>query len=143
MNVDAILRTKGTDVATTRPDATLADVAQVLSEKKIGALVVSADGATVDGIVSERDIVRKIAEHGAAALNMSIGDAMTRDVVTCTRKDSLQDLMSTMSGRRIRHLPVVEDGQLCGMVSIGDVVKLRLEEVESEAEALRGFITGG
>ncbi|MEE8270159.1 MAG: CBS domain-containing protein [Alphaproteobacteria bacterium] len=143
MNVDAILRTKGTDVATTRPDATLADVAQVLSEKKIGALVASADGATVDGIVSERDIVRKIAEHGAAALNMSIGDAMTRDVVTCTRKDSLQDLMSTMSGRRIRHLPVVEDGQLCGMVSIGDVVKLRLEEVESEAEALRGFITGG
>ena len=143
MNVDAILRTKGTDVATTRPDATLADVAQVLSEKKIGALVASTDGATVDGIVSERDIVRKIAEHGAAALNMSIGDAMTRDVVTCTRKDSLQDLMSTMSGRRIRHLPVVEDGQLCGMVSIGDVVKLRLEEVESEAEALRGFITGG
>ena len=143
MNVDAILRTKGTDVATTRPDATLADVAQVLSEKKIGALVASTDGATVDGIVSERDIVRKIAEHGAAALNMSIGDAMTRDVVTCTRKDSLQDLMSTMSGRRIRHLPVVVDGQLCGMVSIGDVVKLRLEEVESEAEALRGFITGG
>jgi CBS domain-containing protein len=143
MNVEIILKTKGSEVATTKPDAPLAAVAGELATRKIGALVVSADGNSVDGIVSERDIVRSIAESGAAALDKPVSTVMTRDVFTCSQKDSMQDLMATMSKKRIRHLPVTEDGKLCGMISIGDVVKYRLEEVEYEAEALRGFIAGG
>jgi len=143
MNVEIILKTKGDKVATTKPDATLAEVAGELSARKIGALVVSADGDTVVGIISERDIVRTIAETGAEALTQPVSTAMTRDVFTCSLHDSVQDLMATMSQKRIRHLPVTEDDKLCGMISIGDVVKYRLEEVEYEAEALRGFIAGG
>lgn len=143
MNVEIILKTKGSDVATTKPDTTLATVAGELATRKIGALVVSADGSGVDGIVSERDIVRSIADSGAAALDKPVSTAMTRDVFTCALNDSVQELMATMSQKRIRHLPVTEDGKLCGMISIGDVVKYRLEEVEYEAEALRGFIAGG
>lgn len=143
MNVEIILKAKGHEVATTKPDATLAAVAGDLVARKIGALVVSTDGDSVDGIISERDIVRAIAEAGAAALEKPVSSAMTRDVFTCSRKDSVQELMSTMSQKRIRHLPVTEDGKLCGMISIGDVVKFRIEEVEYEAEALRGFIAGG
>lgn len=143
MNVEIILKTKGSDVATTKPDATLAAVAGELASRKIGALVVSADGNQVDGIVSERDIVRAVAEAGSECLSKPVSTAMTRDVFTCSRNDSVQELMSTMSQKRIRHLPVIEDGKLCGMISIGDVVKYRLEEVEYEAEALRGFIAGG
>jgi len=143
MNVEIILKAKGDEVATTKPDATLAAVAGDLVARKIGALVVSTDGDSVDGIISERDIVRAIAEAGAAALEKPVSSAMTRDVFTCSRKDSVQELMSTMSQKRIRHLPVTEDGKLCGMISIGDVVKFRIEEVEYEAEALRGFIAGG
>lgn len=143
MNVEIILKTKGDKVATTKPDATLAEVAGELSARKIGALVVSADGDTVVGIISERDIVRTIAEAGAEALTKPVSTAMTRDVFTCSLHDSVQDLMATMSQKRIRHLPVTEDDKLCGMISIGDVVKYRLEEVEYEAEALRGFIAGG
>jgi len=143
MNVEIILKAKGSEVATTKPDATLAAVAGDLVARKIGALVVSTDGDSVDGIISERDIVRAIAEAGAAALDKPVSSAMTRDVFTCSRNDSVQELMSTMSQKRIRHLPVTEDGKLCGMISIGDVVKFRIEEVEYEAEALRGFIAGG
>lgn len=143
MNVEIILKAKGSEVATTKPETTLATVAGELAGRKIGALVVSADGDRVDGIVSERDIVRSIAEAGAAALDKPVSTAMTRDVFTCSGNDSVQELMTTMSQKRIRHLPVTEDGKLCGMISIGDVVKYRLEEVEYEAEALRGFIAGG
>ncbi len=143
MNVEIILKTKGTEVATTKPAATLADVAKELSSRKIGALVVSGDGKTVDGIVSERDIVRAIAEFGTEALAKPVSTAMTQDVFTCSLHDSVEELMSTMSQKRIRHLPVTENDTLCGMISIGDVVKYRLEEVEYEAEALRGFIAGG
>ena len=143
MNVEIILKTKGNEVATTKPDASLAEVAGELASRKIGALVVSSDGASVDGIISERDIVRAVAEAGAEALGNPVSTAMTRDVFTCSRHDSMEELMKTMSQKRIRHLPVTEDDQLCGMISIGDVVKYRLEEVEYEAEALRGFIAGG
>lgn len=143
MNVEIILKTKGSEVATTKPDTSLAEVAGELANRKIGALVVSADGGTVDGIVSERDIVRSIADAGAAALDKPVSSAMTRDVFTCALNDSVQELMTTMSQKRIRHLPVTADGKLCGMISIGDVVKYRIEEVEYEAEALRGFIAGG
>ena len=143
MNVEIILKTKGNEVATTKPDATLAEVAGELSSRRIGALVVSGDGQSVDGIISERDIVRAVAESGAEALSKPVSTAMTSDVFTCSRHDSMEELMKTMSGKRIRHLPVTEDDRLCGMISIGDVVKYRLEEVEYEAEALRGFIAGG
>ena len=143
MNVEIILKTKGNDVATTKPDATLAEVAGELSSRRIGALVVSADGKSVDGIISERDIVRAVADAGAEALSKPVSTAMTSDVFTCSRHDSMEELMKTMSQKRIRHLPVTEDDALCGMISIGDVVKYRLEEVEYEAEALRGFIAGG
>jgi len=143
MNVEIILKAKGTDVVTTKPDATLADVAGELANRRIGALVVSGDGKSVDGIVSERDIVRAIAESGQEALSKPVSTAMTRDVFTCSRHDSIEELMATMSKNRFRHLPVTEEDQLCGMISIGDVVKYRLEEVEYEAEALRGFIAGG
>ncbi|NNG02780.1 MAG: CBS domain-containing protein [Inquilinus sp.] len=141
MNVEMILKTKGNDVVTTKPDSTLADVAATLTERKIGALVVSPDAKRVAGIVSERDIVRAIADKGVAALKMPVAEAMTRKVSTCTRADSVEKLMTTMSQGRFRHLPVVEDGKLCGMISIGDVVKFRLEEVEHEAEVLREFIS--
>ena len=143
MNVEIILKTKGNEVATTKPDATLTDVAGELSSRRIGALVVSSDGTSVDGIISERDIVRAVADAGAEALSKPVSTAMTRDVFTCSRHDSMEELMKTMSQKRIRHLPVTEDDKLCGMISIGDVVKYRLEEVEYEAEALRGFIAGG
>ena len=143
MNVEIILKTKGSEVATTKPGTTLVEVARELATRKIGALVVSADGSTVDGRVSERDIVRSVADAGAAALDKQVSSCMTRDVFTCKLNDSVQELMSTMSQKRIRHLPVTKDGKLCGMISIGDVVKYRLEEVEYEAEALRGFIAGG
>lgn len=143
MNVEIILKTKGNEVATTKPDATLTAVAGELSSRKIGALVVSGDGKTVDGIISERDIVRAVADSGPEALNKPASTAMTSDVSTCSRHDSIEELMKTMSQGRFRHLPVTENGKLCGMISIGDVVKYRLEEVEEEAEALRGFIAGG
>ena len=140
MNVEMILKTKGNDVATTKPSATLADVAAALTERKIGALVVSDDAKRVEGIISERDIVRAIADKGVAALEVPVSQVMTRKVSTCTRADSVEKLMTTMSQGRFRHLPVVEDDKLCGMISIGDVVKFRLEEVEHEAEVLREFI---
>ena len=143
MNVEIILKAKGAEVATTKPDATLTEVAAELAGRRIGALVVSADGKSVDGIISERDIVRAVAEAGTEALGKPVSTAMTRDVFTCSRHDSIEELMATMSKNRFRHLPVTEDDKLCGMISIGDVVKYRLEEVEYEAEALRGFIAGG
>ena len=143
MNVEIILKTKGNACATTKPDATLADVASELASRRIGALVVSKDGKSVDGIISERDIVRAIANSGKDALTNPVSTVMTSDVVTCSRHDSMEELMKTMSQKRFRHLPVTEDGKLCGMISIGDVVKYRLEEVEEEAHALRGFIAGG
>ena len=143
MNVEIILKTKGKEVATTKPNSSLSDVAGELAKRRIGALVVSGDGKSVDGIISERDIVRAVAESGSEALGKPVSTAMTRDVFTCSRYDSVEELMSTMSQKRIRHLPVTEDDRLCGMISIGDVVKYRIEEIEQEAEALRGFIAGG
>lgn len=142
MNVEAILRSKGSRVVTIGPDHTIAAALRELSSRGIGALVVSANGMRVDGIISERDIVRGLAEHGAELLRMCVGEVMTRRVVTCDPSDSLEDLMAEMTNRRIRHLPVLRDDRLCGIVSIGDVVKNRLDEVEYEARSLRSFIAG-
>lgn len=143
MRVSDILRSKGDEIVTITPEATLADASRELASRKFGALVVSTDGETIAGILSERDIVRVVAEQGAAALDTAVSDAMTAEVRTCTRADSLEDLMRVMTEHRIRHLPVVDDARLCGVVSIGDVVKRRVEQLENETKDLHEYIQGG
>jgi len=140
MNVETILRNKGNWVATIRPDATIADAVDMLHRERIGAIVVSEDGYSVDGILSERDVVNALADSGGALLARKVDDIMTRNVVTCEPSDTVGGLMAEMTNRRIRHFPVVADGRLCGIVSIGDLVKSRLDEVEFEAQSLRSFI---
>jgi CBS domain-containing protein len=142
MNVEGILRTKGRTVATIGPDATVGAAVDELISRNIGALVVSEDGKSADGIISERDIVHALAERGADLLSLKVAQVMTRRVVTCDPADSIEKLMAEMTNRRIRHFPVVQDGRLYGIVSIGDVVKNRLDEVEYEARSLRSFIAG-
>ena len=142
MNVENILRTKGSGVATIRPDETVGAAVKELIARNIGALVVSENGESVDGIISERDIVHGLADHGVALLSLNVAEMMTRQVVTCELSDSVDQLMAEMTNRRIRHFPVVEDGRLRGIVSIGDLVKNRLDEVEYEARSLRSFIAG-
>ena len=137
MDVERILRSKGATVVTIRPDATVADLVHGLREAKIGAMVVSEDGWHVDGIVSERDVVRGLAERGPDVLNVRVSEVMTRDVATCSPHDSVKSVMAEMTLRRVRHLPVVLDGTLRGIVSIGDVVKNRLDEMETETGVLR------
>lgn len=144
MNVETILRDKGDWVATIRPDATIADAVDMLNRERIGALVVSDDGGgDVVGMLSERDIVIALGRHGEELLSRPVEEIMTRNVVTCEPGDTVGELMAEMTNRRIRHLPVVADGRLRGIVSIGDVVKNRLGEVEFEASSLRSFIAGG
>jgi CBS domain-containing protein len=143
MNVETILRDKGDWVATIRPDATIAAAIDMLNGERVGALVVSEDGEEVAGVLSERDIVRALGRHGEDLLSRAVEDIMTRDVITCEPGDTVGELMSEMTNRRIRHLPVVVEGRLRGIVSIGDVVKNRLDEVEFEASSLRSFIAGG
>ena len=144
MNVQSILGTKGFDVATVGQEASLADAAAQLRDHGVGALVVSNDGHHIDGIVSERDVVRALAAHGAGALGRTVGSVMSTTVVTCVADDSVEDLMSSMTERRIRHLPVVdEQGLLAGIVSIGDVVKARLGQLQVENDALTEYIHQG
>jgi CBS domain-containing protein len=138
MKVETILAAKGERVETIRPDRDIKLAAARLRDARIGALVVSTDGSEVKGIISERDIVRGIADRGAAALELTVRNLMTPTVITCTPEDSITHLMKLMTSRRIRHLPVISaEGELCGIVSIGDVVKNRLEELELEATVLR------
>jgi CBS domain-containing protein len=137
MSVAAILKAKGAHVETTRPDTTLHTVVWDLKLKGIGALVVSEDGVTVLGLVSERDIVRALAEHGPRLLSTPVAQLATAPVVTCAPGESLTAVMARMTHHRVRHLPVVEGGKLRGIVSIGDVVKQRLDELELEANILR------
>jgi CBS domain-containing protein len=141
MNVEAILAGKGRSVMTIAPEASIGDAVDLLRRKGIGALVVSSDGAAVAGILSERDIVHALAERGARLLELQVSALMTRHVFTCKPGDSIAELMAEMTERRIRHLPVVDRGALAGIVSIGDVVKNRLDEIEAEASSLRQFIT--
>jgi len=141
MTVANILNEKGTKVATVRPHETIGTLVHKLKLENIGAVVVSQDGKRVDGIISERDVVRGLAAHGAELLAMRIDKLMIRDVLTCAPADSVKDVMQTMTSRRVRHLPVVEKGKMVGVVSIGDVVKNRLEDVEMEARVLRDYIT--
>jgi CBS domain-containing protein len=142
MHVQAILARKGDQVATIRPGATLAEAVEALRRHGVGALVVSSDGARIEGILSERDVVRRLAAEGAAALEGTVARAMTVDVTTCVGDDDVEQLMHTMTDRRIRHLPVLSpDGSLGGIVSIGDVVKSRLNKLESENQALFDYLT--
>ena len=144
MNVQSILGRKGSDVATVDQHASLADAAASLRDRGVGALVVSDDGRHIDGIVSERDVVRALAAHGSSALGRSVASAMSVDVVTCALQDSVEELMVSMTERRIRHLPVVDgEGLLAGIVSIGDVVKARLGQLETENQALFEYLHQG
>jgi CBS domain-containing protein len=142
MNVETILRNKGNWVATVRPDATLAEAVDMLNRERIGALVVSEDGESVYGVLSERDIVIALAEYGEDLLSRPVNAVMTHNVVTCDPSDTVGELMAEMTNRRIRHFPVVADGRLRGIVSIGDLVKSRLDEIEFEASSMRSFIAG-
>jgi len=139
MTVARIINEKGRDVVAIGPERTLAEVARVLSEKRIGAVVVM-DGDRLLGIISERDIVRALARRGSDALNKLAVDCMTAKVVTCRPEDTINEVMQVMTSGRFRHVPVVEGGKLAGIVSIGDVVKRRIEEVEREAAEIRDYI---
>lgn len=141
MNVAAILRQKGRAVTTSSPAATLLEVANKLAAKRIGAIVVVGPRGEVAGIISERDIIRALAESGPDSLTRPVSESMTRQVVTCQETDTLDELMAMMTARRFRHLPVLTDGALVGIISIGDVVKHHVAEVEMEATAMREYIT--
>ncbi len=143
MRVSGILASKGSTVATIAPTATVAEVADELRLRGVGALIVSDDGRRIGGIVSERDVVRRLAERGAHALTEPIAEVMTTDVRTCAPEDAAEDLMRLMTEHRIRHLPVEVDGVLSGIVSIGDVVKWRVTELEDETRQLHDYITTG
>jgi CBS domain-containing protein len=143
MRVSGILASKGATVATIPPDATVADAAGELRLRGVGALVVSGDGRHIEGILSERDVVRRLAERGEHALSERVAELMTTNVRTCTPDDAVDDLMRRMTEHRMRHLPVVVDGELAGIVSIGDVVKWRVEELEDEARRLHDYVTTG
>lgn len=142
LKISAILERKGGEVVTISPDAMLLAAANMLSEHNIGALVVSADGTGVDGIISERDLVRELARLGTGAVKRTVADVMSRDITTCAPDATLDDLMSTMTERRIRHVPILQDDALVGIVSIGDVVKARLDMLEVEKQSLEQYVTG-
>jgi CBS domain-containing protein len=143
MNVAAILKYKGRAVITVPPTITLVEAARRLAHRRIGALVVVGARGEIDGIVSERDIIRVLSEQGAECLQRPVAEAMTRQVVTCRETDTLDELMAMMTARRFRHLPVVTDGDLVGIISIGDVVKHHVAEIEMEATAMRDYIAHG
>lgn len=135
-----MVRRKGGNVITVRTDASVVELLDLLSEHRIGAVVVSDDGETVHGIVSERDIVRHLHTDGAALLEAPVSQIMTSEVHTCAPEDSLDDVESTMTERRFRHVPVVVDGKLAAIVSIGDVVKNRIDDLQAERDQLRTYI---
>ncbi len=143
MQVKHILQSKSVKgILTIKPGATISDAAEILSEKRIGALIVSQNGKSVDGILSERDIVREIGKNGVGCMSDCVSELMTKTVVACGPNDKVLLLMSKMSEGRFRHMPVVEDGELIGVVSIGDVVKARIESIEQENAALTDMIHG-
>ncbi|SLN43948.1 Hypoxic response protein 1 [Roseovarius gaetbuli] len=143
MLVQQILKSKGDEgVITITPETLVSEAAQTLAERRIGGLVVSRDGTKVDGILSERDIVRSLAVRGVVCMTESVSDMMTRNPVCCARQDTSDAVLARMTDGRFRHMPVVEDGKLVGIVTIGDVVKARLEELSMEKTALEGMIMG-
>jgi CBS domain-containing protein/predicted N-acetyltransferase YhbS len=141
--VASLLRAKGRDVVTIGPDATVPQLLARLNEHRIGAVPVSRDGLRIEGIVSERDVLEALGREGAAVLDRRVRDVMTPDVVTCTAGDGVELVMSLMTRLRIRHVPVTEEGRLVGIVSVGDIVRQRLEQVERENEEIREYISAG
>ncbi|MEV0432170.1 MULTISPECIES: CBS domain-containing protein [Nocardia] len=142
MRIAEILRSKGTAVATVPPDTTVRALLTVLAERNIGAVVVSPDGATIEGIVSERDVVRRLAVHGAELLDRPVAEIMTARVRTCGPDDHVSSLRDVMTEHRIRHMPVVSEDRLIGIVSIGDVVKSEITELATEREQLVDYLQG-
>ncbi len=142
MLISDVLRVKGAQVITITPDTKVRQLLAVLAEHGIGAVVVSHDGSSVDGIASERDIVRALARRGAAVMSEPVTDIYTAEVHTVTPQTGIEEVMRMMTERRVRHAPVVVDGRLHGIVSIGDVVKIRIGELETERSALSDYITG-
>jgi CBS domain-containing protein len=140
MLIAHVLRDKGAVVHTVEAAATLEDAAGLLNEKRVGALVVMEDGGAIVGVISERDIVREIARKGASCLGNQAGSVMSRDVVTAMLSETVDECLGRMTDRRIRHLPVVEEGRLVGIVSIGDLVKHRIAAVEADAAAMQAYI---
>jgi CBS domain-containing protein len=143
MQVRHLLREKGREVVTIARDATISEAARLLARRRIGAVVVRERDGSIAGILSERDIVRAVADDSFAALGQTVGSHMTRSISTCCETDSVEDLMEQMTRGRFRHVPVIEDDQLSGIVSIGDVVKSRIAETVREAENLREYIAAG
>jgi len=142
MLVETILQTKGGTVHTLTPSATLAEAVNALNSHNIGALVIVDANDRIAGILSERDVIRRLGSNPAGTMAMRVEDCMTSDVITCTRDTTVADVMERMTRRRIRHMPVVDGESLIGIISIGDVVKRKIEEVENEADALKEYIAG-
>lgn len=142
MHVSAIIGDKGSAVFSVGPDDAVSKAVAMLSDKRIGAVLVT-EGDQVRGIFSERDVIRGLARAGSGIMAQPVKDFMSTDVVTCRRGDTIDHLMGLMTEKRIRHLPVIEDGKLVGMISIGDVVKFRIAEAEAETDALKSYIASG
>lgn len=143
MLVQAILKSKSSDgVVTVKPEACIADAAAVLADKRIGTVVVSSDGSVPEGILSERDIVRELAKSGGSCLDKAVSNYMTRKLVTCSSQSNVEEVLTKMTEGRFRHMPVVEDGKLIGIVTLGDAVKAQLALVAMEKDALQGMIMG-
>lgn len=139
MHVSDILQKKGSKVLTVRPGERIVTLAHRLRQERVGAMIVSEDGENMDGIISERDIAHGVALHGADLLEMHVSDLMTKSVVACKSQDSIGDIARVMTDRRIRHLPVKEGNRLVGIVSVGDVVKHRIDELQMEANVMRDY----
>jgi CBS domain-containing protein len=142
MRISDLLRQKGNHVVSVKPEQSVTELLSLLAEHGVGALVVSADGSTLDGIVSERDVVRRLHRFGPGLLDAPVRDIMTAQVHTCPPDTDLDELMRVMTNGRFRHVPVIEDGRMIGIVSIGDVVKHRIDELQSERDQLTAYITG-
>ena len=141
MTVATILKDKGANIISASPNDTLSDICTILGERRIGAVMVLNPDESIAGIVSERDVVGAISREGAAVLERSVADFMTRNVVTCKSEDSINDVMSKMTTGRFRHVPVLDDGKLIGLISIGDVIKERIVQAERDAEEMRSYIS--
>lgn len=143
MNVAGILKAKGADVITAFPSDSIADISNILGKNRIGAVLIVDSAGSLCGVVSERDIVRGLSECGSDCLAQTAEDLMTSELITTKPSDTIDSVMSLMTEKRIRHLPVLEEGRLTGFISIGDIVKSRMDEVEREAAALRDYIATG
>jgi CBS domain-containing protein len=141
VKIAEVLRLKGDAVVTITPDTPVSGLVAQLARHRVGALVVSADGRSLDGIVSERDVVRRLDADGNGLLDRTVGDIMTSSVRTCTPQDTVDELMALMTEQRVRHVPVLQDGKLVGIVSIGDVVKQRIDMLKTERDHLEAYIT--